>query len=713
MDDKSSSKPQLRAGPDPSPKLALGSGRPLSKAAIATEYASLGLSVAGTISAFISKQAVYAAAPISVSLFLSLLNRQRLNQQLDQQARLSAQQAQVLNQLEEGLEPLQGQVVELQVEVEAQAQTERERPDFTTQFTRQLDQARAATAAQIEQLQQALSGSASQAQLAKLQTEFSEQQVSLEQKLSQGQSVSEQVEAIQAEFQSYVQSHEAVHQGLGADATAQVETLRQRLAWLEQQLKPQVPAPEPEPVAELKPKLSPETPATPSPIATLFLNLGIDFGTRYTKVCFQNLSDSNSEIIPFQPKAQSLSDALLLSQIGILPDGQLLAGLSESQWQELPLQNLKVLDGLKMRLADLDLGKTDAGWRLEAFPELDEPEMVENLCAYYLSRVIKKSQAWVRDYRPRLVANEIIGWSANVGVPVAYCDEQQVSDRFKRVLTLAWLLSNEPQTQALTLQLLQEQMVGLRKQLNQAVNCHAVPEIGAESWSFLNSREAQEGYYLFFDIGDGTIDGCAFHYERQDGEPQVEFYHGEVRPLGVRALSQALAAELDISGDAIAALFQHQPQDDKLVRSAKRKEAQQMIAKVVMKGGKAYGIHHPSAKADTYERKLTIFLGGGGSQLPFFQQLPVQTYQDFSHCNFGIAGYDVRLLPAPSQLKRNGLAAQDFHRFAVAFGLATDYANLSPALHLPKQVAENAPVAYASQSISGDVTPSEDSKDAY
>lgn len=684
-----------------------------SKAFAVAEYAALSLSVGGTIAAFVSKQAAYAAAPLSVSLFLSLLNRQRLDRRIDQQAhQLSAQQAQVLERLGQGLEPLQSQVAELQIEVESQAQIERDRPDIATQFTRQLDQARAATATQLEQLRQALANSASQAQLTQLQGEFSAQQASLEQQLCQGQSVSEQVELVQAEFQSYVQSHEAVHQGLGADAAAQVEALSQRLVWLEEQLELR-PVSEPEPELISKPKLPPEPPEIPSPIATLFLNLGIDFGTRYTKVCFQNISDEQSEIIPFCSGKQDLADVLLLSQVGITPDGKLISGLTENEWRQQQDHGLKVLDGLKMRLADLDLGKTQLGWRLEAFPELDEPEMVENLCAYYLSRVIGRSQAWVRSNRPRLVANQVIEWSANVGVPVAYCDEERVSDRFHRVLTLAWLLSNEPQTQVLTVQLLQEQMIQLRKQLSPAVNCHAVPEIGAEAWSFLNSREAQEGYYLFFDIGDGTMDGCAFHYERQQGEPQVEFYHGEVRPLGVRALSQALAAELDLPVEAIATLLQEHPQDAKLVSSVKRKEAQQMIAQVVMWGGKAYGIHHPSAKADAYERKLTIFLGGGGSQLPFFQQLPMRTYQDFSHRNCGIAGYEVGLLPAPSQLNMNGLESQDFHRFAVAFGLATDYANLSPALHLPKQVAENAPIVYAKQPGGGGVTPYEDSKDAY
>lgn len=714
MDDQNSTGSQLSAEsgtsskPDP--------GKALSKAAIAAEYASLGLSVAGTVSAFVSKQVAYAAAPISVSLFLSLLNRQRLNQQLAQQARLSAQQAQILNQLGEGLEPLQEKVTGLQGDVDAQAQVEHDRPDLAAKFTRDLDQARAATATQIEQLQAAISGSASQAQLAQLQTEFSEQQARLEDKLGQSQSLFEQVEGVQEQFQSYVQSHEAVHQGLGADAAAHVDALSQRLAWLEKQLKPPVStpelAPEPELIAQPEPPLTSVT--APPPVATLFLNLGIDFGTRYTKVCFQNISDEQSEIIPFRPQTQNLSDALLLSQIGILPDGQLLAGLSESQWEELQLPDLKVLDGLKMRLADLDMEETQTGWRLEAFPELDEPEMVENLCAYYLSRVIQKSQAWVRENRSQLVANEIIGWSANVGVPVAYCDEQSVGDRFKRVLTLAWLLSNQPQTQVLTIQLLQEQMNELRQHTEEFVesfNCKAIPEIGAEAWSFFHSREAQDGYYLFFDIGDGTIDGCAFHFERRNGESHVEFYYAKVCPLGVRALGQSLSQELSLPIETINTLFHNEPHHQRLTQSPQRKAVQQMLANVIIQGGKIYDAHHPGEKIEVYKEKLHVFLGGGGSQIPFFERLPQDTYQEFGHRNSGIQGYEVRRLPASKKLTMNGISTKDFHRFSVAFGLATDYANFESAISLPRQMEREKPRRY-SASVANQPIKFEDTKDS-
>lgn len=757
-----------------------------SRGLVIAEYTALSLSVAGTIVAFVSKQAAYAAAPISVSLFLNLLNRQRLNRQIEQQAQLSAQQAQVLGHLGQGLEPLQAQVSGLQLAVEHQEQLERDRPDpvaqlteqLSNQFTAQLDQAQSVTTEQVQALQERLAGLASQLELERLQAEFSQQltplteqiaaqkqdseqqsqalqqlkqqlgagqiqlealanrlaaieqiegdrpdfaakinqlhramagrlqvlgqlfkgltaqeqttqeqttqlQAALAQQTQQTHALSAQLGQLEAELNRYLQGHNSTHQTLAANSISQIDELTQRLRWLEAQIAPE---------------------------ATLCLNLGIDFGTRFTKVCYQNLSDDQSEIIPFQPYDRDLSAVFILSQIGIWPDGRLLAGLTETEWQKLQRPGGRVLDGLKMRLADLDLGEAQPGWRLEAFPELDEPEMVENLCAFYLSRVIGRSQTWVRQNRPQLVANEIIEWSANVGVPVAYCDQPRVGDRFNRVLSLAWLLSNQPQTEEMTLERLKQQMDGLRSQLDPVSNCHAIPEIAAETWSFLNSRAAQDGYYLFFDIGDGTLDGCAFHYERRHGDPNIEFYYAQICPLGVRSVSQALSQELNLSVEAIHGLLGSPTHPEALIQSQQRKLVQQMLAKVIIQGGNIYRLHHPGDKVDAYRKNLNIFLGGGGSKIPFFQQLPHQTHQEFGHRNSGIQGYDVQELPAPKQLEMNGISPGDFHRFAVAFGLATDYENLAPSITLPKQMEREKPKTYASSQ--SQTVKYEDTKDA-
>ncbi len=74
----------------------------------------------------------------------------------------------------------------------------------------------------------------------------------------------------------------------------------------------------------------------------------------------------------------------------------------------------------------------------------------------------------------------------------------------------------------MTIENLGDRMKPLRATLEEtAIDCHAVPEIAAEVWSLLNSREVDEGFYVLFDVGDGTLDGSSFRYWNDEGEKKV------------------------------------------------------------------------------------------------------------------------------------------------------------------------------------------------
>src|SRR5262249_40707713 len=77
----------------------------------------------------------------------------------------------------------------------------------------------------------------------------------------------------------------------------------------------------------------------------------------------------------------------------------------------------------------------------------------------------------------------------------------------------------------------------------EATDFHAVPEIAAAVHSFVMSREAVPGIYVYFDIGAGTVDGVAFNFLNDDGERRINFYSGKVAPLGISALAAFLGAK--------------------------------------------------------------------------------------------------------------------------------------------------------------------------
>jgi len=229
---------------------------------------------------------------------------------------------------------------------------------------------------------------------------------------------------------------------------------------------------------EIEPQV-PDVPADKEPdnLEALALNLGIDFGTSFTKVCFRDVARDRSEIVTFADEMTDLEEALLPTKIGILLDGTLMTGTA-LEWQRNEDQVQTTVEFIKMRLAEFDLPQSSGSWQLETLPSgVSDAETVENLCAYYLSRVIIRAQDWIRRNKPDLIINQKIDWSANVGVPVEYCDSPAIA-RFKKALSLAWLLSNQPQTELMTLQNLHDRLKPLRATLEEtAIDCHAIPKL--------------------------------------------------------------------------------------------------------------------------------------------------------------------------------------------------------------------------------------------
>ena len=352
----------------------------------------------------------------------------------------------------------------------------------------------------------------------------------------------------------------------------------------------------------------------------------------------------------------------------------------------------RTLPFIKMRLANCDLHPGAESWQLKQLSEVSEDETVENLCAYYLSRVMIRTKDWIRHNKPELIINQRIEWSANVGVPVEYCDSPAI-DRFQKVLSLAWLLGNEPQTERMTIENLRDRIKPLRATLEEtAIDCHAIPEIAAEAWSLISSLEVDEGFYVLFDVGDGTLDGSSFQYRNEESEKKVDFFFGKVDSLGVTAFCQQSAKELEIlDTDVRDTLRGNSTRYSAQLQSSKtRREIQKLIAKVILQGCLRYVEHEGTSMRRGFKKPLNILIGGGGGQTTFYTQAIKDTYSDFKHKDALIPEYEVRSLPAPKDLETNGIHSREFHRFAVAYGLSIPTGE-QPEVRLPSEMEQVKP----------------------
>lgn len=765
------------------------------------EYTSLAACVAGVVISTASKQVVYAAAPLSLSMFLNVLNRQRFEQQMQQNLTTTAAQVeQQLSQLNRGFLRLQQEVRNslnqqfqtLDDQLTSSQQAQANLPDAIARFEERFSQLTANISSEIQAIRQFVQSQAAAVNPATLQdiqqglfrlqeriTAFeslnlglvpqnlSQLQAQFEQRFSQLQasfstlrqqlqsqeptldtaalqivqqeladldnriasieslnfrSVLQTITQLQGQYDSLRESTASFDQRLESfPSTGWVNSLQEEILQLQaglEQLHSDLqqwqdnlhtePVPQQNELQALVEQLpsarrlteTEQIENTPESISSsigdtsgfeqvpevelelLYINLGIDFGTSFTKVCFRDIGQDRSEVVTFTNGQANLDEALVPTQIAILADGTLRAGLTQAEWAAIEQRIKTPIKYIKMRLADLDITQESDRWRLDRLPELDRPETVENLCAYYLSRVITRAQSWIRCNKPDLVKNQKIEWSANVGVPVEYCDSPAIA-RFKKVLSLAWLLSNEPQTELFTLESLGQRLNQMRSRIaDNPIDCHAIPEISAEVWSCLNSREFDDGFYTFFDVGCGTLDGVSFRYWRDQGEPKVDFYSASVKPLGVSAISQCLATELNIPEDQVRRDILQSSNSD-LTQS--RKQIQQLVGRVVMEGRQKHGIHRPVFKDLVFEDGLSVLIGGGGSLINFYKITILGTHSAFQHKNAGIPSYVQKAIPTPKDFSMNGLSSQDFHRFAVAYGLSIPEGDC-PEIRLPSEM---------------------------
>lgn len=467
---------------------------------------------------------------------------------------------------------------------------------------------------------------------------------------------------------------------------------------------------------------------------SLDLNLGIDFGTSFTKVCVRDTARENSWIIMFND-SQSLEDALLPTRIGICHDGTVLSGLTQSEWEQHSTSEYTAIDFIKMRLANLYLRLDQEGWQFPCHLEqsisgvdLDNAETIENLCAYYLSGVISRAKAWIMQHNANLVRNQKIDWSMNIGVPVQYADSGAIAG-FQKVLHLGWLLSEAHPTQ-ITVNQLNARLHTLRQQLphHSDLFCSAIPEVAAAVYSYTVSRQAKPGTYIFFDIGSGTIEGASFNFWYENEMPRIDFYVGEVQPLGVHAVIKQIAgtigspeseSELDSAllrddlltnisdfseqlrrqhrlkrGDFVANRWQisersiqEELQSNWIAEKRrtlyfilKQRDIHRQVAKVIMQT-KAKNPAYYSSSA-----RLPIFIGGGGSAIQFYPSTISDTFHAFNHRYAGVPSYYARNFPIPADLNEQ-ITQQQFHRFAVAYGLSIPEYGM-PEVRLPRLFPE-------------------------
>ena len=417
-----------------------------------------------------------------------------------------------------------------------------------------------------------------------------------------------------------------------------------------------------------EPVTSEALPHTGPPVV---INLGIDFGTRFTKICFRDVGPEESEVVTFG--GNTIETAMIPSVVEIGANGRL--SLSTDAESDAAAQ----VRYLKMRLAGDPISDDPLTWCGE---DLRHGNGIETLASWFFAKVILEAKTWIRVCRGERLKGRPVQWLANVGVPVEYYDSPAIGT-FERALSVGWSWAEAdtaPPDFRSARDRYQQDCLKFREGRS---DCHALPEIAAAVQSFVMSREAQPGIYIYFDIGGGTMDGVAFQYLNPAGERRVNFYSGKVRALGISAIASRLCKEnpvlvenLLVQGGSMATL------GSKI--EPIRQEVQQLTAKVIMTAKRKDGRDwQQDAIQETFLPKnrllrphpsnmipLPVFVGGGGASSEWYRTSIESTHEDFQHLNAGIPPYRLREVEKPGDLNMNGLSDNCFRRLAIAYGLS-------------------------------------------
>lgn len=407
------------------------------------------------------------------------------------------------------------------------------------------------------------------------------------------------------------------------------------------------------------------------------LTIGIDFGTSFTKVSYRDVGAEESGIVTFD--AGVASGAMIPSIVSVDPSGNLSLGEVGA------VNDVTVVRYLKMRLAGLS---ADPPLPVLDGVNLDDPDVIGALSSWFLATVISRTRDWIRVHEAERLIGRKPRWSANVGLPVEHYDSQTVAV-FRKSLAVAWEWTIHDEIPSRFGELLAKYRgTALSDPAN--TDCHAIPEIAAAVQSFITSREAAPGIYVYFDIGGGTVDGVAFYYLNRDGERRVNFYSGKLAALGVEILTARLGA-------AGIALPNDSPMNDEISDAVQvtlaflGNRVQKLVAHVVMtaktkdnpwmRSPRPEGLPLPDPSTVP---PLPVFIGGGGAGSEWYRERILSTHQVFQHWNVGIPPYKLTELPRPSDLKMNGLNDSHFRRFAVAYGLSIPHWE-GPEIGLPSE----------------------------
>jgi hypothetical protein len=412
----------------------------------------------------------------------------------------------------------------------------------------------------------------------------------------------------------------------------------------------------------------------------IFLIVGLDFGTAFTKCMVRDFNYRRATPIAFNCRGEQTF--FLPSELGVRA-GDLIHPLDG-----IP-EGTPVLSFLKMALAAAASGVRsdwlDGVTRTLGITDTHrQTECVRALVVLYITRTLEAIHDFITERWDGF--GQIPGDTVfyNMAVPVAHAREESVLNAFRECLNVAVTLIRigKPLPRRLDeLVRLVEQHLPARLDV-----CDLIPEVTANVQSYVRSRGGKTGLYLFADVGAGTIDYSVFIYFQHNGDRSLTYPHAAVEHLGssqleIRTFQRSRAAltnHLRMLKEGVARNGEWRIDLGKELDTS-RKELEGEITDATER---VIALTRRKLRRGQFQQMQILFGGGGCSKDPYMDGVEAA----FKPC-WGLSPTS-QPLPVPADID---LPAKEgpslFRRLSVAYGLSflpTD----APIQRFPDEVDE-------------------------
>lgn len=444
-----------------------------------------------------------------------------------------------------------------------------------------------------------------------------------------------------------------------------------------------------------------------------FIQIGLDFGTAFTKCVCRDLNIGTKTWVHIPETSCNPRLPFLISSSLTVRDGTISHnGRGQGNYTADSLQHVKMaLEKVALRKwSDPVLGP----FKEACGSNQDLSAYVECCAVYLLGGILASVRADIAQRFPGKLKDDYE--AINMAFPVENANNPEVSALFYRILCNAWVYSEQlhgfpPVSMKV---LIEGQASNSLRATTEDVTerCYLYPEVSANVQCFIRSRTSREGIYLFSDTGAGTVDQSVFIFHRSGGEDQLTYLHASVLPLGSSHIELTAAKQAGVSSqDDIEQLRQIKEEgSSNPVLTKARKEVganlHQSTTKTIMLSKQKL------IRKDQINHLRVLFGGGGHCDNPYAEQVLNQfdtsffhpkTIQDRRHqeSTFAVG------LPIPQDLSLPGNKTHWMNRLTVAYGLSFEKSELANFL-LPREVEKPTPEAIWQPKKASRVAPSKD-----